>query len=148
MTKSWLDNPAGLYTDVPVLGRVDIGTESNPLNAVYASTIVTPDVGTLAATGSTQTDAAAVVTAVSRVTAADGTKGVKLPALSTVAVGQVIEVINSDVTNALKLYSDAAGELLSGQAGTTAISIAAKVTVRCRKYDATNWYVEKGVTPY
>lgn len=106
------------------------------------------NIGTLAALGSTQTDAAAITATISRVTAADGTKGVKLPALSTFTAGRSLLIINSDTTNALKVYSNAAGETLSGQSGTTAISVAAKLFLRCIKYDASNWYVEKGVAAY
>lgn len=41
MTRSWNDNPAGLYVNVPVLGQdVDLGSPSNPLNNVYARNIV------------------------------------------------------------------------------------------------------------
>lgn len=40
MTKIWSDNPAGLYTKVPVLNsQVDIGDANNRLNTVYAETI-------------------------------------------------------------------------------------------------------------
>lgn len=42
----------------------------------------------------------------------------------------------------------AAGETISGQSGTTAISLAAKLMLRCYKYDASNWYAEKGVIAY
>lgn len=41
MTRSWLDNPAGLYVNVPVLGQdVDLGSPSNPLNNVYARNVI------------------------------------------------------------------------------------------------------------
>ena len=104
--------------------------------------------GTLAAAGSTITDAAAITKEFTVVTAADATKGVKLPLLASVPIGKLITIVNADVTNALKVYSNAAGELITGQAGDTAISVAAKLQLRCIKYDATNWYCEKGVTPY
>lgn len=109
---------------------------------------IASNIATLAGAGSTQADAAAVASTVARVTGANGTVGVKLPALASVPVGFEIQIINSDVTNALKVYSNAAGELISGQAGTTAISVAAKLFLRCRKFDATNWYAEKGVAAY
>jgi len=95
--------------------------------------------GTVAATGSTQADAAALPTTVQRVTAADATKGVKLGALSTYTTGQVILIANAAAA-VLKLYSDAAGETINGTAGTTAFSIAANAVVQCYKYDTTNWY--------
>lgn len=36
---AWSDNPEGLYTNVPVLGQVDIGDAANPLNALYVRTL-------------------------------------------------------------------------------------------------------------
>lgn len=36
---SWNDNPAGLFTHVPVMNEPDIGTEANPLGTVYARTM-------------------------------------------------------------------------------------------------------------
>jgi len=113
-----------------------------------AQTGVADNIGTLAAAGSTQTDAAAIVTTVVRVTGSDGTKGVKLPALASVSAGRLITIINSDVTNLVKVYSNAAGETITGQSGTTAISLAAKLMLRCWAYDGSNWYCEKGVLPY
>ena len=105
-------------------------------------------IATLAGFGTTQTDAAQIVATMTRVTAADGTVGVKLPALASVPVGAQFTIINSSTTSALKVYSAAVGETITGQAGTTAVSVAAKLWLRCIKYDATNWYAEKGVLPY
>lgn len=117
---------------------------------IFAAPLVgpAPSTATLAAAGSTQTDAAVVASNLCIVTAANGTKGVRLPPLAAVPVGTCITIVNTDLVSALKVYSDAAGELITGQAGTTAISLAAKLMLRCYKYDATNWYAEKGVLPY
>jgi hypothetical protein len=123
-------------------------TNGGPILFNKALSGVGNNIGTLAGAGTTQADAAAVVTTVARVTGANGTVGVNLPSLASVSTGQTVKVINSDVTNALKVYSAAVGELISGQAGTTAISLAAKLVLSCTKYDATNWYCEKSVTPY
>jgi hypothetical protein len=105
-------------------------------------------VGTVAAAGSSITDATAVSSEFNKVTGADGTKGVKLPALSTVPTGKLITIVNSDTVSALKIYSNAAGETISGQAGNTAISLAAKLQLRCTKVSSTEWFAEKGVIPY
>lgn len=105
-------------------------------------------VGTVAAAGTTISDATAVSYEFNKVTGADATKGVKLPALSTVPTGKLITIVNSDTTNALKVYSNAAGETITGQAGNTAISLAAKLQLRCTKVSSTEWFAEKGVTPY
>lgn len=123
-------------------------TNGGPILFNKALSGVGNNIGTLAGAGTTQADAAAVVTTIARVTGANGTVGVNLPALAAVSTGQTVKVVNSDVTNALKVYSAAVGELISGQAGTTAISLAAKLVLSCTKYDVTNWYCEKSVTPY
>lgn len=105
--------------------------------------------GTVAGAGTTQADATSVGTStVIKVTGADGTVGVNLPALSTLQPGSSVAIINSSTASALKVYSAAAGELISGQSGTTAISLAAKLILTCTKYDASNWYCGKSVTPY
>lgn len=128
---------------VKLMGIGTPGGQAAQLDASYGVSS-----GTLAAAGTTITDAAAVTAEFTRVTGADGTKGVKLPLLSSVPIGKLITIVNSDTVSALKVYSNAAGELITGQAGNTAISLAAKLMLRVVKYDATNWYAEKGVTPY
>lgn len=105
------------------------------------------NIATLAALGTNQATCAPIVSSVARVTAADGTVGVCLPAGAAADVGKQVTVINSDVTNALKVYA-AGAETITGQAGTTAISVAAKLWLRCVLYSATVWYCEKGVLPY
>ena len=106
------------------------------------------DTGTVAATGSSITDSAALVDIFNVVTAADGTKGVHLPALADLTIGQSVTVVNADVTSALKVYSNAAGETISAQAGNTAISVAAKLWLLCFKQSTTAWHCTKTVTAY
>jgi len=106
------------------------------------------DTGTAAAAGTTAADCVALTASHSRVTGADATKGACLPLLASRNIGDEFIVTNADTTNALKVYSAGVAELISGQAGTTAISLAAKLQLICRKYDTTNWYCGKTVTPY
>lgn len=132
--------------------RLGVGTAGQVLSTngtvlSWASKVAS-DTGTFAAAGSTGADCVTVTASHSRVTAADGTKGACLPLLSTRNIGDEIVITNADVTNALKVYSAAVGELITGQAGTTAISLAAKLQLFCKKYDTTNWYCSKTVTPY
>lgn len=101
----------------------------------------------LAAAGTNQGNCAAVISTVAKVTGADGTVGVCLPAGAGVAIGRQYTVLNSDVTNALKVYA-AGAETIDGQAGSTAISVAAKLMLRCWLTSATTWLCEKGVTPF
>ena len=141
---------AGTTAFIVAGGTEVVFTKYNATNWYSDSPAVfgTAQIATLAALGATQADAAPVVSQKARVTGANGTVGVKLPALASVPVGYQIKVINSSVASALNVYSDAVGELISGQAGTTAISLAAKLVLTVTKFDATNWYAEKSVLPY
>lgn len=79
----------------------------------------------LAATGSTQTDAAVIHSSVVYPTAAstDGTKGVKLP--QNCGVGTQITVFNRSAgANNLKVYTYASTGYIDGTAGSTASTVA------------------------
>jgi hypothetical protein len=92
---------------------------------------------TVAATGSSQSDAAAVAEGFTLVTAANGTKGVKLPAA---AAGALCIVKNDDAANAvLKVYPDT-DDAINAIAANSALSMAAKTAALFVAYDATTWY--------
>lgn len=93
--------------------------------------------GTLAAAGSTQGDAGAIVTETVTVTAADGTKGVKLPAP---AAGLKIKVVNTVATALLKVYGNAS-ETVDGIGGAAGITVLAGKTADFIS-DGTNWFTE------
>jgi hypothetical protein len=105
-------------------------------DSTVGSGLVLSDVGTVAADGSTIADAAAVVTHVTIVTAANGTKGVKLPTGAT--TGEVY-VISNSAAAILKVY--ATSETLNGVAGATGFSIAASKGAICVKSGAATWAV-------
>lgn len=92
---------------------------------------------TVAATGSTQTDAAAITTGFTLVSAADATKGVKLP---TAAAGKVCIVKNADAANAVLKIWPFSGDGVNAVSVDSAFSIAAKTAVLLVAYDATTWY--------
>ena len=97
------------------------------------------NVETLAATGSTQADAAPIVTASGgfvTLTAADGTKGVVLPPSPT--AGYVIEVKNVD--NAVMKVYPATGGTINVLSANAAISLAARVTAKFVATSSTQWY--------
>ena len=95
------------------------------------------DVAKPAAAGSTRADATALTASFSWVTAADGTKGVVLPAPT---AGRVIAVKNDDTANAiLKVYAPGSAKI-NGTAGSTAYSMAAKTASLYIAYDATDWF--------
>jgi predicted RecA/RadA family phage recombinase len=92
---------------------------------------------TVAAAGSDQTDAAAIAEGFTLVTAANATKGVKLPAA---AAGKVCIVKNSDAANAvLKVYPDT-DDAINALAANAALAMAAKTSALLVAYDATTWY--------
>jgi len=92
------------------------------------------------AAGSTQADAQAMGTnRIQIVQSADGTKGVKFAAISTLTLNAFYEIYNSSAS-ALKLYTNAAEERINGTAGTTAYSVAAWGHVSCYIYDESSIY--------
>ena len=90
---------------------------------------------TVAATGSAQGDAAALVLGFNLVTAADGTKGVILPAA---AAGKQVRVKNN-ANAVLKVYP-ATSDAINALSINSAISIAAFTCPTFEAYDNTTWY--------
>lgn len=84
------------------------------------------DVATLAAAGSTQTNAAAITATVTKVTGADGTKGVRLPAPN--QIGQVVVVYNAPGGGSLKVYPQS-GATIGPNAANAAYGLAAGSTM-------------------
>ena len=99
------------------------------------------DVQNLAADGSSISDAPAITGLVVIVSAADSTKGVKLPAPE---AGRVIVIANTAAAT-LKVYADVAGTKIEGNAGSTAQVVAANSTAICIYTDATEgWTFVQG----
>lgn len=90
---------------------------------------------TVAATGSTQADAAQVATGFVVVTAADGTKGVLLPVA---AAGRSV-VIKNNSASVLKVWPAGSG-IINGLSASAAMSIAANTCPEFRASSATQWY--------
>lgn len=112
--------------------------------AIYPLTRgVTNTVGTLAALGSTQGNAAVITDRVTAVSAADATKGVVLPA--TPATGGVYEVINTAAA-VLKIYPGT-GDTINATAANTAVEVAASVVTYCRAISAAAWWCSEGTAP-
>jgi predicted RecA/RadA family phage recombinase len=90
----------------------------------------------VAAAGSAQGDAAALTgSAVNVVSAADGTKGVILPA---VTAGAYVEVYTSVATNGLKIYPATGDDINDGSAN-AAITIEGKTHAIFRGLDTSTW---------
>jgi hypothetical protein len=92
---------------------------------------------TVAATGSTQGDAAQLAGGFTLVTAADATKGVKLPAA---VAGRVIIIKNADAANAVLKVYPATDDAINAIAANSAYSMAAKTSMMLVAYDSTTWY--------
>jgi hypothetical protein len=92
---------------------------------------------TVAAAGSSNSDAAAVALGFTLVTAADDAKGVKLP---TAAAGQICIIKNGVSNKILKIYPGASDGINALTVTTGSLDIAAATSVMLIAYDATTWY--------
>jgi hypothetical protein len=125
------------YQDQAISG----GTIDNtPIGATTPSTGVFSSLGvstgTVAATGSSNTDAASLGYGFNLVTGADATKGVILP---NAASGTIIFVKNSSAS-ALKVYPDSGAAINALTATTGAYSMAANTTSTLIAYGTSQWY--------
>jgi hypothetical protein len=112
--------------------------QATTATTVTASTNLVIASATVAATGSSNTDAATVAGGFTLVTAADATKGV---ILSAPVAGTVVIIKNVDVANAvLKVYPNSGAAINALTATTGAYSMAAKTSMILVAYSATQWY--------
>lgn len=92
-------------------------------------------VAAVAAAGSTQANAAALSAGFNLVSAADGTKGVLLPAA---AAGKQVRIKNN--VNAILKIWPASGDAINALGADNSMSIAALTSVTLEAYDDTTWY--------
>lgn len=90
---------------------------------------------TVAATGSTQSDAAQLAGGFTLVSAADGTKGVKLPAA---AAGRVI-ILKNGAAAILKVWPST-GDAINAIAADSNYVLASNTSSILVAYDSTTWY--------
>ncbi len=133
------DEAANRTLNIPALGGNDtIMTLAVAQTVTAAKTFsVMPIIptATVAATGSTQTDAAPITTGFTLVSAADGTKGVKLPT----AVAGLQCIIKNNVAATLKVWPFS-GDAINAIAADSSMSLANLVSAVFTAYDATTWY--------
>lgn len=103
--------------------------------AFTASGGVRLPVAAVAATGSTQGDAAALSEGLNVVSAADGTKGVKLPT----AVAGMMVIVKNTAAAALKIYP-ATGGAVNALSANAAYSITNLTSTLLVASSATQWY--------
>lgn len=96
------------------------------------------NVSTAAAAGSVTGDATQLSTGLSLVTAADGTKGVKLPASP--MPGELCIVANTNESNTLEIYPGT-GDEINGGAADAPFTIAAMGFAICIATSASQWYL-------
>jgi uncharacterized membrane protein len=92
-------------------------------------------VAAVAATGSTQANAAALAEGLNVVSAADGTKGVRLPT----AVAGMVVIVKNTAAAALKIYP-AVGGAINAVSADGAYSITNTTSVLLVASSATQWY--------
>ncbi len=123
------------FQSVTVSGAVS--ADSVTATTVTASGSLVLKSATVAATGSAQGDAAAVTAGFTLVSAADGTKGVILPAAS---AGLVVIIKNADAANAVLKVYPASGVAINALSANASYNMAAKTSMLLVAYDATTWY--------
>ncbi len=142
---------AGDYLKPNSAGKAVVASEGDQYSAQAVSTTSATDqkvkvtvmrgiapgtiVDSVAAAGSTQTDAASLAIGFNTVSAADGTKGVKLPAAG---AGRIVRVYNEHATNGLKIYPVTSGTINGGSAN-AAITMEGKTLATFVAVDGTNW---------
>lgn len=142
--EAWLNGDITIE-DLTVTGTMTVGGAStfnstsafNGANTYYS--------GSLAAVGSNQSAAAQIVADFTNVTGADGTKGVKLPVVST---GRSLVISNTDNTNTLKVYPPIGGKINRGTANAAIIVQPNSTFVLVGDLESTTDYSTIGYTSY
>jgi len=135
---------AGTATDLeigPDATNIQIGQASSVItipSTTGASFTAMPKIptATVAATGSDQAGAAAITTGFTLVTAADDTKGVRLPAA---AAGLQCIVKNGVGNKILKVYPGTS-DVINALSANASLDMAAATIAYLVAYDATTWY--------
>ena len=134
-----------LVSGTTITGATISGGSISSATSVSATSISAGDItttgglylktATVAATGSTQTDAASVSDGLTLVTAADGTKGIKLPA----AVAGRTVILKNGAAAILKVWP-ASGDGINAIAVDSNYVLAANTSSLLVAYDSTTWY--------
>jgi len=90
---------------------------------------------TVAATGTNQATAAAIASGFTLVSAADATKGVKLPA----AAAGLVVIVKNGAAATLELYPNTSDKINGGSAN-AALTMAASTSAVLVAYDDVDWY--------
>lgn len=123
-------------------GGVSLGSSGLYFAGVHGSFYTTAS-SDLAATGSVQGDAALITTALTYVTGADATKGVKLPATGQTNAKYII--VNTAAA-VLKIWPNTS-DTINATGADSSVSVAASTVTECWRRSATAWWCNEGVAP-
>ena len=129
----------GTINSTPIGGTTPAAVAATTLSASGATTLsgaLYIKSSTVAAAGSTQGNAAALSDGFNLVSAADGTKGVLLPAA---AAGRVVIIKNNTSAQTLKVWP-ATGDAINAVAANSNDTMAGLTSWMMIAYDATTWY--------
>lgn len=115
--------------------------QASTIDSIYSpSAVASTYYESVAATGSAQGDAAALSATkfLHTVTAADGTKGVILPAIATADIGKIHTII-STAAAVLKIYPATGGTINGGSANAAFSSATGPATITCYATAASTW---------
>ena len=115
---------------------LELGVSSGITQVASGCDLKLLDIGTVAATGTDQTDAAELIHTINNVTGANATVGVILP---TAVAGLVRMVYTPTATHALLIYPGAADSINGGTHTTGSVSIAAKSLAVFVASSTSNW---------
>lgn len=96
------------------------------------------ELGSIAAAGSSQSDATAASYVVNNVTASDGTKGVVFTSTPGTVASRLKIVYNSVASQALKVYPPSGGTI-NGGSSNAAVSVTGKTLAIFVSTDGSNW---------
>lgn len=129
----------GTINSAPIGGTTPAAVAATTLSASGATTLsgaLYIKSSTVAAAGSTQANAAALSDGFNLVSAADGTKGVRLPAA---AAGRVVIIKNNTSAQTLKVWP-ATGDAINAVVADSNATMAGLTSWLMIAYDATTWY--------
>lgn len=132
-----VDDNVEVGGDIDVAGALTVTGTATQTGLLTFGTMPLIPTATVAAAGSSQTDATAIATGLTVVTDADAAKGVKLP---TAVAGQIC-IVKNNANAVLKLYPNTSDKINGGAANAEfSGGLAAYTAILLVAYDATDWY--------
>jgi len=137
-----LERVTGGYLNDLVNNTVTLEDDSTISGALTVSSGLIFGIQAVTAAGSDQAGAGAISATggtVVNVTGADNSKGVRLPLISAVSLGQAYLICNNLVNKTLEIYPGS-GDGINPASDNAAITVAADTILLCIALDATQWF--------